>query len=43
VKWSKDYATGIEQIDRDHQMIFRLIVNSNSRDDFSFSSLKALQ
>ena len=24
MKWSKDYATGIEQIDRDHQMIFRM-------------------
>ena len=24
VKWSEDYATGVEQIDQDHQMIFQM-------------------
>jgi len=24
VKWREDYATGIDQIDRDHQMIFQM-------------------
>jgi len=24
MKWSEDYATGVEQIDKDHQMIFQM-------------------
>jgi len=24
MKWNKDYATGVEQVDRDHQMIFQM-------------------
>ena len=24
MKWSQDYATGVEQIDKDHQLIFQM-------------------